>query len=157
MHRNERGEYSPHTLVDHKRKRYDNAVDVVARLHDPTDQVSNARHLRVLAHVQLDDVPRTPIQPSVEGEFRQHDGVMMILMFYRRRASPKHRYDMIEVEYGGRGTAHGWERSTDQLVYVLGCPLPPYIKEQGREEAGPRFGAPRGVLLPPGVGFPPSK
>ena len=53
-------------------------------------------------HVQLDDVPRTPIQPSVEGEFRQHDGVVTILMYYHRRASPKHRYNIIE-DYGGRG------------------------------------------------------
>ena len=34
MHSNERGEYRLHTLVDRKRKRYDNAVDVVVRLHD---------------------------------------------------------------------------------------------------------------------------
>ena len=34
MHSNERGECSPGTLVDSKRKRYDNAVDVVVRLHD---------------------------------------------------------------------------------------------------------------------------
>ena len=47
MHSNERGECCPRTLVDRKRKRYDNAVDVVVRLHDPTDQVPNARHLRV--------------------------------------------------------------------------------------------------------------
>ena len=32
------------------------------------------------------------------------------------------------------GTAHGWERSMINLC-VLGCPLPPYIKEQ-RGEAG---------------------
>ena len=37
MHSNERGECHPHTLVDRKRKRYDNAVDVVVRLHDLTD------------------------------------------------------------------------------------------------------------------------
>ena len=37
-----------HTLVDRQRKRYHNAVDVVVRLHDPTDQVPNVRHLRVL-------------------------------------------------------------------------------------------------------------
>src|SRR3954462_6370999 len=37
MHSNERGEYCPRTLVDRKRKRYINAVDVVVRLHDPTD------------------------------------------------------------------------------------------------------------------------
>ena len=97
MHSNERGECCPRTLVDRKRKRYHNAVDVVVRLHDPTDQVPNARHLRSSTHVQLDDVPRTPIQPSVEGEFRQHDGVVTMTMFYRRRASPKLRNDIIEV------------------------------------------------------------
>ena len=48
MHSNERGECCPRTLVDRQRKRYHNAVDVVVRLHDPTDQVPNARHLRVL-------------------------------------------------------------------------------------------------------------
>ena len=37
MHSNERGECIPRTLVDRKRKHYDNAVDVVVRLHDPTD------------------------------------------------------------------------------------------------------------------------
>ena len=78
-------------------------VDVVVRLHGPTDQALKLRHLRLLAHVQLDDVPRTPIQPSVEGEFRQHDGVVTILMFYRRRALPKHRYNIIEEDYGGGG------------------------------------------------------
>ena len=34
MHSNERGECCPRTLVDRKQKRYDNAVDVVVRLHD---------------------------------------------------------------------------------------------------------------------------
>ena len=88
-----------HTLVDRQRK---HLVDVVVRLHDPTDQVPKLRHLRVLAHVQLDDDPRTPIQQSVGEEFRQHDGVVTILMYYCRRASPKHRYNIIE-DYGGRG------------------------------------------------------
>ena len=37
MHSSERGECCPCTLVDHKRKRYDNAVDVVVHIHDPTD------------------------------------------------------------------------------------------------------------------------
>ena len=36
----------------------------------------------------------------------------------------------------------------------MGCPLPPYIKEQGREAAGLGGGrAKGGVLLPPGVGL----
>ena len=33
-----------------------------------------------LAHVQLDDDPWAPIQQSVEEEFRQHDGVMTVMM-----------------------------------------------------------------------------
>ena len=102
MHSNEMGECNLRTLVDRQWKRYDNAVDVVVRLHGPTDQAPKLRHLRVLAHVQLDDVPRTPIQPSVEGDFRQHDGVLTILMFYCCRASPKHHYNIIE-DYGGGG------------------------------------------------------
>ena len=100
MHSNERGEYYPCTLVDRKQKHYDNAVDVVVRLHDPTDPSTERTTPPSSAHVQVDDVPRTPIQPSFEGEFRQHDGLVTMMMFNRRRASPKHCYDIIEVEYG---------------------------------------------------------
>ena len=107
MHSNERGEYSLRTLEDQQRKRYDNAVDVVVRLHDLTDPSTERTAPPSSAHVQPDDVPRTPIQPSVEGEFRQHDGVVTMMMFYRRMASPKHHYSIIEVDYGGGGTAHG--------------------------------------------------
>ena len=78
-------------------------VNVVVRLHGPTDQAPKLRHLRFLAHVQLDEDPRTPIQESVGEEFRQHDGVVMMMMLYRCRASPKLRDDMTEVEYGGGG------------------------------------------------------
>ena len=94
------GECDLRTLVDRQRKHLD---DVVVRLHGPTDQAPKLWHLPVLAHVQLDDDPRTPIQQSVGEEFRQHDGVVTILMYYHRRASPKHRYNMAEVEYGGGG------------------------------------------------------
>ena len=45
MHINERGECCPRTLVDRKRKRYDNAVDAVVRLHDRPMLVPNVRHL----------------------------------------------------------------------------------------------------------------
>ena len=88
-----------------KAEAFDNAVDVVELLLIPADQAPKLRHLRVLAHVQLDDDPRTPIQQSVGEEFRQHDSVVTILMFYCRRASPKHHYNIIE-DYGGGGTAH---------------------------------------------------
>ena len=57
MHSNERGECSPGTLVDRKRKRYDNVVDVVVRLHDPTDPSSEHTTPPSSAHVQLEDVP----------------------------------------------------------------------------------------------------
>ena len=103
MHSNERGECCPRTLVDRKRKRYDNAVEVVVRLHDPTDPSTERTAPPSSAHVQLDDVPRTPIQPSVEGEFCLHDGMVMILMFYGCRASPKHHYNIIEEDYGEGG------------------------------------------------------
>ena len=103
MHSNERGECCPRTLVDRQRKRYHNAVDVVVRLHDPTDQVPNARHLRVLHTFSSMMSLELLIQLSVEGEFCQHDGVVTMMMFHRHRASPKHRYDMIEVEYSGGG------------------------------------------------------
>ena len=103
MHSNERGECCPRTLVDRKRKRCDNEVDVVVRLHDPTDPSTERTAPPSSAHVQLDDDPRTPIQQSFGDEFRQHDGVVTMMMFYRRRASPKLRDDMTEVEYGGRG------------------------------------------------------
>ena len=107
MHSNERGEYCPRTLVDRKRKRYDNTVDVVVCLHDPTDPSTERTAPPSSAHFQLDDDPRTLIQQSVGDEFRQHDGLVTMMMFYRRRASPKLRDDMTEVEYGGGGTAHG--------------------------------------------------
>ena len=37
MHSNERGECCLRTLVDRSGKHYNNAVDVVVRVHDPTD------------------------------------------------------------------------------------------------------------------------
>ena len=67
MHSNEREEYCPRPLVDRKWKRYQNAVDVVERLHDLIDP--STEHMAPLssAHVHLDDVPRTPIQQSFTG------------------------------------------------------------------------------------------
>ena len=126
MHSNKRGECDLRTLVDRQRKHYDNAVDVVVRLHGPTDQAPKLRHIRVLAHVQLDDDPQTPIQQSVGEEFHHHDGVVTILMFYRRRASPKHRYNIIE-EYGGRGhRTRLRKRSRGSTCVSRGAPAPVY-------------------------------
>ena len=85
-------------------------------------------------------IPRTPIQPSVEGEFRQHDGVVMMMMFYRRGASLKHRYSIIEVDYGGGGHRTRLKDQTGQLLFLWGAPAPVYKGARGevrpaREEA----------------------
>ena len=127
MHSNERGEYCPRTLVDRKRKRYDNAADVVVRLHDPTDPSTERTAPPCSAHVQLDDVPRAPIQQSVGDEFRQHDGVVTMMMFYRRRASPKLRDDMTEVEYGGGGHRTRLRNDHEDQLVCHGVPPCPRI------------------------------
>ena len=67
MHSNERGECFPCTLVDRKRKRYDNVVDVVVRLHDPTDPSTESMAPPRSAHVQLGDVPQTQDPAECRG------------------------------------------------------------------------------------------
>ena len=124
MHSNERGECCLRTLVDRQRKRYDNAVDVVVRLHDPTDPSTEHTAPPSSAHIQLDDDPRTPIQQSVGDEFRQHDGVVTVMMFYRRRASPKLRNDMTEVEYGGGGHRTRLRNNRRSTCVSMGAPCP---------------------------------
>ena len=64
MHINEREECCPCTLVDRKRKRYDNAVDVVVRLHDPTDPSTESTAPPSSTHVWLGDVLAFSIQPE---------------------------------------------------------------------------------------------
>ena len=80
MHSNERGRVCPRTLVDRKRKHLVNAVDVVERLRDPTDPSTKRTAPPRSAHVQLGDVPRTLDPVEAEGEFRQHDGVVTVMM-----------------------------------------------------------------------------
>ena len=78
-----------------------------------------------LTHVQLDDAPRSPIQQRHGEEFRQHNGAVTMMMFYRRRASPKLHDDMTEVEYGGRGHRTRLRNDlNDQLVCPWGAPCP---------------------------------
>ena len=76
MHSNERGECCPRTLLDSKRKCYDNAVDVVVRLHDPTDPSTESTAPPRSAHVRLGDVPRTLDPAECRGRAssaRRHD------------------------------------------------------------------------------------
>ena len=80
MHSNERGECCPRTLVDRKRKRYDNAVDVVVRLHDRPILAPKLRHLCDMHTFGSVTFHELTIQLSVEGELHQHDGVMTVMM-----------------------------------------------------------------------------
>ena len=59
MHSNKRGECCPCTLIDRKRKRYENVVDVVVHLHDLTDPTTESMAPPRSAHVRLGNVPRT--------------------------------------------------------------------------------------------------
>ena len=70
----------PRTLVNRKRKRFINGVDVVVRLHDPTDPSTERMVPPCSAHVQLYDVPRSLDPVEDEGEFHQHDGVATVMM-----------------------------------------------------------------------------
>ena len=80
------GECSSRTLVDRKRKRYDNAVDVVERLDDRPILSTERMAPPCSAHVQLSDVPRT------------HDPVEL-----RGRASSARRHDDGDDEATGTG------------------------------------------------------
>ena len=70
------------TLVDRKQKRFDNTVDVVELLLDPTDQAPNIRHLRVLHTFSSLTSLAFLIQQAVEvvDEFRQHDDVVTVMV-----------------------------------------------------------------------------
>ena len=59
----------PRTLVDRKRKRLVNVVDVVEHFHDPTDPSTERTAPPCSAHVQVDDVPRSLDLVEDEGEF----------------------------------------------------------------------------------------
>ena len=61
---------------------FDNAVDVVELLRTATDQVPNARHLRVLHMFSLVTSLAFLIQQDIEvvDEFRQHDGVVTVMV-----------------------------------------------------------------------------
>ena len=69
MHSNERGECCLRTLVDRKRKRYDNTVDVVIRLYDRLILVPKVRHLRDLPTFGSVTSHELSIQLSVRESF----------------------------------------------------------------------------------------
>ena len=63
-----------------KAEAFSNAVDIVERLHDPTDPSTERTAPPCSAHIQIDDVPRTLDPVEAEGEFRQKDGVATVMM-----------------------------------------------------------------------------
>ena len=63
-----------------KAEAYSNAVDVVERLHDPTDPSTERTAPPCSAHVQHDDVPRGLDPVEDEEDFLQHDGVATVMM-----------------------------------------------------------------------------
>ena len=63
-----------------KAEAFENAVDVVELLLAPTDQAPNVRHLRVLHTFSSMTSLELLIQQSVEGEFHQHYGVVMVMV-----------------------------------------------------------------------------
>ena len=63
-----------------KAEAFSNAADVVERLRDPTNPSTERTEPPRSAHVQLGDVPRTLDPVEAEEEFRQHDGVMTVMM-----------------------------------------------------------------------------
>ena len=63
-----------------KAEAFSNAVDVVERLHDPTDSSTEHMAPPCSAHVQHDDVPRALDPVEDKGEFRQHNGVLTVMM-----------------------------------------------------------------------------
>ena len=121
MHINERGRVCLRTLVDRKRKRYDNAVDVVVRLHDPTDPSTEGTAPPRSAHVQLGDVLRTLDLAEVEGEFRQHDNVVTVMMKLSAQGSAQALQQYDRGVFLWRGAPHMAKRN---FGVPLGCPLP---------------------------------
>ena len=63
-----------------KAEAFSNAVDVVERLRGPIDPSTERTAPPRSAHVQPDDVPRALNPVEAEGEFRQHNGVVTVMM-----------------------------------------------------------------------------
>ena len=63
-----------------KAEAFNNTVDVVEHLRNPTDPSTERTTPPCSAHIQLGDGPRTLDPAEVEGEFREHDGVMTVMM-----------------------------------------------------------------------------
>ena len=63
-----------------KAEAFSNTVNVVERLHDPTNPSTERTAPPCSAHVQHDDVPQALDPVDDDGEFRQHDGLATVMM-----------------------------------------------------------------------------
>ena len=63
-----------------KAEAFSNSIDVLERLHDPTDPSTEHMTPPCSEHVQHDGVPRALDPVEDEGEFRQHDGVATVMI-----------------------------------------------------------------------------
>ena len=63
-----------------KAEAFSNAVDVVERLRNPTDPSTERTAPPRSAHIQLGDVPRTLDPVEAKGDFRQHGGMVTVMM-----------------------------------------------------------------------------
>ena len=79
MHSNNRESVSTYPRRP-KAEAFSSAVDVVERLHNPTDPSTERTAPPRSAHVQLNDIPRTLDPVESEGEFCQHDSVATVMM-----------------------------------------------------------------------------
>ena len=70
----------PRTLIDRKRKHFNNVVDVLEHLRDPTDPSTERTSPPRSAHVQLDDTPQALHPVEAKGEFRQHGSMATVMM-----------------------------------------------------------------------------
>ena len=63
-----------------KAEAFSEAVDVVECFHDSTDPSTERTAPPRSTHIQLGDIPRTLDPAEAEGEFRQHDGVVTVMI-----------------------------------------------------------------------------
>ena len=76
-----------------------------------------------------------------------------MMIFYRRRASPQHRYDIIEVDNGGGRHRTRLRDLKDQLLCLEVPPTPVYKGARGEAANLGGGRAKGGVLLLVGVGL----
>src|SRR3954462_1872555 len=133
MHSNEGGECCLRTLVD--RSGIDHNVEevVVRSPRDPTDPGAVTPTPPSSWHTFSSMTLLGLRSSKAPGrEFRQHDGVVTILMFYRRRASPKNCNDIFEVEYGGGGQRTRLRNDHEDQIVCPRVPPPPDYFETPR-------------------------